>query len=437
LRRLVTAPIPTFYVFIEFDGFVTAQRAYIVHIDEFLIKKVLKRIHEIGQGKGDKSLNKRKMTIQYNDRHKMNELDGNCLKQSLLSYMGQNISDYISWKQKLLKSAGFEDSFAHIKFDVVGDDNLNQLIDVSLGISKQVSVVNFRATHTRFGIKSNIPFVNAATGMIEMPALKPESQGFLCFKEDKLSRGLSFKSKLYISALNPYLPDELKKIRLEGDFFDIKLNPFRGDASYTFTLGDGIRLPLRMFRDALRLINLLSSPAKNISLELNFEGYPIIALRGTGIKKDFDFLYLLPTIEHAVDIVNCFDLPEDVDISLNDIMKYKTYVDNFHKIINSSSIFYKVEFTIDQSNFDTSKEVSCILLVSTPIGSYIVGILMVLTGQVTGIGINRYVLITTKAIIEKKICSKKYQSINKEDLFDEMRSISDKYGNNNVVIIDN
>lgn len=33
LRRLITAPMPAFFVFIEFDGRNVAQRAFLVHVD--------------------------------------------------------------------------------------------------------------------------------------------------------------------------------------------------------------------------------------------------------------------------------------------------------------------------------------------------------------------------------------------------------------------
>ena len=74
LRRLITAQMPSFFVFIEFDGKNTAQRAYVVHVDNELISRVLKRLHEIEQSNKENNFNKRKMTIHYDESNLLDEL---------------------------------------------------------------------------------------------------------------------------------------------------------------------------------------------------------------------------------------------------------------------------------------------------------------------------------------------------------------------------
>lgn len=116
LRRLITAQMPAFFVFIEFDGSDSAKDAFIVHVDNELITKVLKKLHEIEQSDKTNKFNKRKMTISYGDSHKMEHLNGDCLKEVFISHIGMDISRYISNKIKHLESTGFEDGFAQINF---------------------------------------------------------------------------------------------------------------------------------------------------------------------------------------------------------------------------------------------------------------------------------------------------------------------------------
>ncbi|MDN7131194.1 hypothetical protein JNO04_02390 [Halomonas sp. MC140] len=59
LRRLITAQMPAFFVFIEFDGKDVAQRAFVVHVDDNLISKVLERLHQVDQSEIDNNFNKR------------------------------------------------------------------------------------------------------------------------------------------------------------------------------------------------------------------------------------------------------------------------------------------------------------------------------------------------------------------------------------------
>ena len=53
-------------------------------------------------------------------------------------------------------------------------------------------------------------------------------------------------------------------MRVEGEFFDLVFNPFVSSASYSFSLGEGIRLELKKFRNAVKLLDLLSKPDKKI-----------------------------------------------------------------------------------------------------------------------------------------------------------------------------
>lgn len=436
LRRLATAPIPAFIIFIEFDGTDTEQRAYIVHVDEHLMSKILKRIHEITQGSGEKRLNKRTLTIHYNESSMMDKLNGNCLRRTLLNHIGNNILDYVSRKKKTLESAGFEEGSATINFEVEGEENLKQLIDISLGIGKQVTVANFVARYTRFGIVSKRPFINEASGKLELPSIKPVSEGFLRFIESKLSGGISFRARLYISPITQFVPEELRVIRIECEFFEIKYNPYTGQAKHSFRLGEGIRLPVRVFRDAIRAINLLTSPGARFFMELDFEGHPRLELRGTGNKQHFDFSKVIPVIECADDIVTRFSPSEEIDISFKEIITFEKYICQFHEIISSPARAFKIDFTVEPSELDANRKVACISMISVQIGSHILGALMVFTGKAARIDGGQYRLIADAAVIERKITSRRNQSINKDDLSEEIDAIAKKYMDYDVVVID-
>lgn len=80
LRRLATAQMPAFFVFIEFDGEPQPKRAFVVHVDDKLIERTLQRIHKIEQSDGKKDLNKRTLSISYGNDNLLNEASGECLK---------------------------------------------------------------------------------------------------------------------------------------------------------------------------------------------------------------------------------------------------------------------------------------------------------------------------------------------------------------------
>lgn len=434
LRRLITAQMPAFFIFIEFDGMNCAQTAFIVHVDSELISKVLRRLHEIEQSDEANNYNKRTMTIHYDNSHIMQRLDGDCLKATLLRHIGNNMAEYVAKKKAHLSSTGFEDGFSQISFTTEGEDNLNKLIDVSIGVEKSVDIAKFRGTHARFGIACKSPFVDTEGVRLEMPDLKPNAEGIIRFKENKLSPGISFKSRLFISPFNAVLPKELWKMRVEGDFFDIKFNPYTGSANYSFSFGEGIRLDVRKFRDAVKLLSLLGSSGKKLYSELVFEGFPKLEFQAGGTDKGFDFSKELNALESAVKILSDFNISELVDISFEEISRYSTEICQFADIIGSPPSLFKAEFGVDDNCFDRTKEAACIFLFTAPIGSHIFGIILVMIGNVEVIENDRFRLLTKNVVIENKLISEQDNSIRNEDLVAAIEELEKKYESDYTVV---
>lgn len=365
--------MPAFFVFIEFDGKEIAQNAFVVHVDNELISKVLKRLHEIEQSEKNNNFNKRSMTIHYEKSKKLPELNGASLKKTLLDYIGSDLTEYISKKKTHLESTGCENGVSIINFTTEGEENLKDLIDVSLGLKRQAELSRFTGINKRFGILNKSPFVDSVGGKLEMPGIKPNAEGYIKFKEDKLSPIIAFRSRIFLSPFNLAAPEHLRKIRIEGDFFDLQFNPHTGSANYSFSLGEGVRLDVRQFKDALKLLNLISSSGKKIHAELNFEGLPLLKFSVGCCEQKFNFTKELEALESAVKLVSYFDLSEVVDISFLEISKYEKAINQLYETINSNSGIFKVEFGVDEDGFDPSRKVACIFLVTAPIGSHILG----------------------------------------------------------------
>ncbi|MGP5144438.1 hypothetical protein ACTXKF_18865 [Vreelandella alkaliphila] len=427
LRRLITAQMPAFFVFIEFDGKEVAQRAFVVHVDDNLISKVLKRLHQVDQSERDNNFNKRKMTISYDESHAIELLNGAGLKERFLSYIGGSIEDYIATKKSHLESTGYENGFAQVTFTTDGEENLKTLIDVSLGIEEQVEISSFKGVDTRFGIKSRSPFVDSEGGRLEMPNVKPKADGKIRFKENKLSPGLSFIAKLYNSPFNAMVPNALKKMRVEGEFFDLTFNPYTGSASYSFSIGEGIRLEVKKFRDAIKLLNLLGSSGKKLFAEFLFESLPKLELQVGCSGQEFDFSDELQSLECAVSILSDFEVNDIVDISLEEISRHGSQICQMHSISGAAPSVFKVEFDVDGDGYDPLKPTACIFLVTTPIGSHVIGAILVLTGTVEGIENGRFRLISEDVVIEQKIVSEKDSAISNEDLVSAVEKIEVKY----------
>lgn len=434
LRRLITAQMPAFFVFIEFDRKESAQQAYVVHVDNDLISKVLKRLHEIEQSDNDNNFNKRKMTIHYDDRHLLEMPNGSSLKRCLLRYIGSDVSEYIALKKSHLETTGYENGFAQITFSTEGEENLKTLVDVSLGIKEDVEISRFKGTDTRFGILSSSPSFDSDGAKLAMPNLKPTAEGKIRFKEDRLSAGLSFECKFYNSPFNLVVPDEIKKMRVEGEFFDLIFNPFTGAASYSFSLGEGIRLELKKFRSAIKLIDLLSVSGKKVFAELLVDGYPKLEFGVGCSEKGFSFAGKLRALDSAIKIMEYFEVNDLVDISLDEISKYEAQICQMEAMLNSSPRLFRIEFGVDGEGYDSSKETACIFLTKIPIGSHFFGAILVFTGKVEGLEDDKYRLIAEEMVVEQKIVSEKGDWISDKDLIAAMDSVEEKYGDDFFIV---
>ena len=434
LRRLATAQMPVFFVFLEFDGESSVQKAFVVHVNNELITKILKKLHKTEQSDKENNFNKRKMTIHYTNKNLINELSGESLKARFIKEIGNDAAEYIARKKKHLESTGYENGMANFTFTTEGENDLKKLIDVSIGIEEEVEISSFKGINTRFGIMSNNPFVACSTGKISMPGLKPMTKGRIIFKEGKFSPVLSFKADLYNSPLNQVVPDELKKIRVKGEFFELHLHPFTNEASFSFSLPEDSRLEINKFRDAIKLLNLLNCKNKQLISEFIFDDFPKLKFHVECETQEFDFSDKLKTIESAIKIIIEFGITEHTSISTSEIIKYRNLILEMDVILNSSESTYRIEFGVEGDDYNEDKETAFICLITAPIGNHILGCILTITGKIEKLDNNKYLLIANNRIVEQKIISSREDIIDHEDLVAAIESIERKYENDFSVV---
>lgn len=230
------------------------------------------------------------------------------------------------------------------------------------------------------------------------------------------------------------VPERFKKMRVEGEFFDLVFNPFVGAASYSFSLGEGIRLEIKKFRSAVKLLDLLSKSDKKITVELIIDGFPKLEFGIGWNDRKFDFSSELKALDSAVRLLTKFDVVDHVDISFDEISTYGTQICQLEEILMSSPTLFKVEFGVEGEGYNSSKETACIFLVTTPIGSHIFGVILVITGNVEEIEGDRFRLLTSEVIVEQKIVSERDEPISNHDLVAAIETIEAKYDKNFSVV---
>ncbi|OTG64786.1 DUF4365 domain-containing protein [Acinetobacter silvestris] len=431
LRRMATAPMPSFYIFLEFDGKNEVQRVFLVHMNNDLVYKILKKIREIEQGDKNKNLSKRTMTLHYGEENELNILDGKSLQNTLFHHIGESYSDYVTDKNKYLKECGFEDGYGKMKFSIAGENaGLHQLIDLSLGLTDEVDVQNLVNIDERFGIPSKNPNfeLNEAKLKIE---LQPPKKGKISFKEDTLSRSLTFDINFYNSPFSFYDYRKYTKFRIIGDFFDITFEPYAGKSNYNFTLGGDKRLEFRKLEDALALISLISLISRNNQpaiVELNIENLEplVFNFKSKFVKRNIEIFDDI--INNVLKICQKFEIYEDIYVSLNELYVKKQQIEQFHTIITKTvECDFRVDLELSSNHIFEFEQAVSISVLCCQVGSHIIGAIVTVFGKPEEISKNKFSIDKADLKIEKTFSYTLDTLIKNNDILKSIESISSKY----------
>lgn len=402
LHRLATSLSPVFFLFLEFDGKQDPQRAFLVHLGEDLIRSILKRVREIDQSEKENQFNKRKMTIKYNEKDKIAPLTGWAVRENIEKHVLIDLTTYSENKQRILQSAGYEESYGKIKFNTLNEENLEHLIDVSLGLRESVDVNNTTFHSSRFGVLSSVAIKKGETANLKMPNLKPSATGILRFRESKYTAGLTFDCQIFSSPFNQGAPKNLVKYRIEGTFFDIILKPHANTINYSFSL-EACEISLLDLIEALKLMSMLERNSNGITMSIEVEGYPSTEYSlGSNENKN---LVGTPDLFEKLNNISCFfNFDRKAIVSYNEILKRESLIYNIDKIISSPDSVWRVEFSVDDDSFTTENGVCCQFAIVLPLGKYFVGCIVSLVGTATMNSEKKYKLYSDTAFFDQKSC---------------------------------
>lgn len=420
LHRLAKAQMPAFFCLLEFEGKDEPQSAYLVHVGEYLIEKTLKRIRTLELEKEDKQFNTRKIIISFEDHERLNIPFGKSLKIAIENYVLGGMEKYITEKNLLLKTLGFEDGSYKISFAMSGEGVIEQMVDASLGLQDKVNVEDFVSYQTRFGIPAKEPVFSGEKGALSFGDIKPLTKAMVRFKEYASSPGILFEARLYVSPLARVLPTKFGKMRLVSEFFQMVFEPFSKTIKYVFSLENKGNSSLRALRDILKVLVLLNKSSVGMILDIEPELFPPISLRISVGESMMDFSDAYKTTEAAVSICQRFNVSEnDVSIDMEDLRKSSMEIDRFYHIVNSQPGTIAVTLLTDHESIQWGVKTACIIpFLSVRIGDHTIGCLIAFTGIPTWSQESKLVLVADQTTIESPLLAKADAPI-QEDLISQ------------------
>jgi hypothetical protein len=460
LRRLIQTPQPAFFCFIKFDGNLEPVSAYLVHVDESIIKRTLKALQQADFSEQRSRINKKTININFNDSHKIDPLNGVSLKKAILSHVKHGLEKYTAEKYKLLSSLGFEDGSVHIEFETENVDSLN---DLFLGITSEISIRNLMATQYRFNTQYPSSFLDIEQGKLSIPDLPVFTEGKITFKEHLFSHRISFPCKVYDSPLKKFLPQEMFKFNVKGEFFNCIVQPFINQAKFSLLFPENRQLGINTAINIVKLLLMMLNSTKKIIVEIDCAKFPqpiSINISSTTLNSS-PYKTSANTIEELNQELEClekvkficsfFEIEDTVSITRYEINQSNKIIESINTMYdlvnnkiknfqNSEGVMY-CEFGIENEESllkENFNNIICLYQHFSKIGNYYVGIIFGLIGKANKEN-DKYSLTVENLSIERNFVVESHQ-IKDQKLLEEqfsltLNKINQKYSQDNYAII--
>lgn len=425
LRKLAVDPLPCFYIFIEYDATNQPVRAFLRHMDEDLIEEVLKLVT---------TTNQKSYKLHYDEIHQLRDLTGESLSEKLKSHIG-NINDYSYRKKIFLENVGYDDERLKIKFDVIGTKNLEELIDVYLGIKDKTHISNLAAVEKRFGTLYEKVDLKAESAELSLTKLEPTAKTKMIFRKGSISNDYRFDVEVYFPHFLGDFNHPLFKSRYRSNFFELTLRHKTKDLNFNFNFG-AKKFKLRDLRDHLKFICDISS-GNSFKILIKGDGGQNVLGSINSNGEQIDYSNNIETLNILIRIIQLFDVREDVYINLEEVEYLSSFCFDIHEFYSGNAVRFRISFNIFDGKLDLDDDVVLLGAIRYQIGNVVLYALYSAEGKVkTSKDTKREFEVNgPKITILEKLSANTSSQIPTEDIYDELYKLENNYGDRPVIIM--
>jgi len=364
LKRLVDHSLPAFICVFVFEGHDKPSSAYILHIDEKLIEKILKTIRKL-QAKGKTNLHRHTLLLPLQDKDRINTIDGPTLSKELRTRIGRPFESYAQWKRQLVKRIGFGKRFGKGSFSVKSSDPASDLVDLTLGLEPEVEIVDFRFSSVRFGIEVEHPRLSGETTRIAITP-SPVTDCEVVFRITG-EIALTFPGKIYVPAV-PDLPQKLWKIRVSAGIVEMTISPNEESENFTIIYNADEKRPLAQLSELITLLGTMH----NEGIEVEVSKFKSVLFSGAISRRHDKFNAFWRAAREC--IMTLVDLDKthklDMSLSLNDVAPSINDLIQFTAIYRKKIDSMTFAATADVPSGLDGHEVAAVLPIHLGIGEY-------------------------------------------------------------------
>lgn len=361
-RLAVHWPIPAFFLVLEYDNKDSIENAYLVHIGEELISKILERRRRI-QADPAPVAREPSMDVSYNERHRLKPPDGAGLERAIANHVGAP-EEYFKWKVDYIQSVGYEDG--KWRFSIKPPpgvttqlDYLDYVVNLTLGLESPLQISELEFFDRRFDIPiKDAPFLGE--GELEILP-NPSGKARIQFKKGLQRMTLEADTFLPVGldlSENP----ELIKARLARPFLNMIVTPFRAKGTKMNISWPDSRetVPLKDLKILGDFFLLMKPPVAPIIMKLEIDLYkppesgdsklelPECTLDSVTI--DEGVFQVAECINNATVIATAFNVFEAANVSLSQLMHVEERLRIMSFLINPGGRRMRVTTSLKEPN---------------------------------------------------------------------------------------
>jgi len=392
--RLVRDPGPAFILVAEFDGRDECQRAFLVHVGEDLIRRVLKRLRELSHEGQFNRLNKRWLSFSYGPADALMLPTGRALREAIHAYVTPNLEGYLKWKAELLSNAGYEETTREIKFtfdvpesrrDVHPED---LLVDFDIGLLKKLQISGGAIWDTRFGIRDAKPEMNLMPGSEVTASRPPNRVGDLVLRGKLSGSEIRLPCELYVpSGVAHLVSKERMKFRFQLPGGELVMSPGQHITQFNFSIPQpDVPQRVETVLGLAKLIGFLDSACNRVSEQI------VVAFAGLqfgelGLKTFQIPQYLaqwLETMSQLQRVLSHFDLPAAAELVQEQVWQSRIELGALDRILNGMRGDFRVTGFLPA---DPESEPACYpCVVGLPLGPLRCVVSSALIGKIEMVG---------------------------------------------------
>lgn len=337
LKRFCDSTLPCFFFIAEYNGKINPDNIYLIHTDEALIFKILKRLRE-NQASENLPLNRITMNITYSASDEIKDFSGKALKEKIESYVKDGMNIYVKRKGYLLKTLGYESSNYEMKFEINSNDDYTSLMRAYLGYPEKINIKNIISWSKRFNIKLTQEELTQEKATIEFLNIQPTTTGEVVF--ESADESVSFPCEYYFAPLAKTSP-KTPILRAKCDNIDMLFNNDNSETKITF-LGAEKVIDLFEMRDLFLLMKFLFIDKDPISFHLKKEdGVSIPFKIGNNTKEknsnNDDLRLSILSIDNLIHLATKNRLESKIKLSMNSLRRNAGNIIGIYNLLNKNS----------------------------------------------------------------------------------------------------